>query len=223
MLAFLVQQHVDHRGRGHHAKFLGVELPRLAQDFAQDVVGHRARRAHAPRALALLAGFAQQLRQRFARALARHLHQAQRRKTAHLRLHAVAGQLLAKLAQHRLLVLGLRHVDEIHHHDAAQVAQPQLAGNGLRGFQVGLEHRVVEVARTHVAAGVHVHRGQRFGLVHDQVAARFQIYPSAQRLGDLFVHVVQVEQRAFALVVLQERGGGGHEFAPEFRQCVELL
>jgi hypothetical protein len=70
------------------------------------VVGHGARGAHAPAALALLAGLAQQLRQRFARALARHLHQAQGREAAHLGLDAVARQLLAELGQHGVLVLG---------------------------------------------------------------------------------------------------------------------
>jgi hypothetical protein len=43
-------------------------------------------------------------------------------------------------------VLRALHVDEVEDDDAAQVAQPQLACNGVRRFQVGLEDGVVEVA-----------------------------------------------------------------------------
>jgi hypothetical protein len=44
-------------------------------------------------------------------------------------------------------MLGVLHVDEVDDDDAAQVAQPQLARDGVRRFEVGLEDRVVEVAR----------------------------------------------------------------------------
>src|SRR5258707_10084716 len=47
-----------------------------------------------------------------------------------------------------------------------------------------LEDGVVEVARPHVAAGVDVHRSQRLGLVHDQVAAGLEVHAAAQRAGD---------------------------------------
>ena len=53
--------------------------------------------------------------------------------------------------------------------DAAQVAQAQLPRNGLGCFQVGLENRVLEIARTDITTRVNVHRGQRLGLVNDQV------------------------------------------------------
>ena len=63
---------------------------------------------------------------------------------------------------------------KVHNDDAAQVAQPQLPRDGLRSLQVGLENRVVKIARAHVAACVHIHGGQGLGLVHDQVATRLQ-------------------------------------------------
>jgi len=44
------------------------------------------------------------------------------------------------------VVLAL-HVDEVDDDDAAQVAQAQLPRDRLRGLQVGLEDRVVEIAR----------------------------------------------------------------------------
>ena len=52
MLAFFVQKQLHHPGRGHHAKLARVELAGLAQDFAQDVVTHAARRLHTALALA---------------------------------------------------------------------------------------------------------------------------------------------------------------------------
>jgi hypothetical protein len=125
--------------------------------------------------------------QRFAGALARHLHQAQLREAADRGLDPVARQLLAELGQHRVAVVLAHHVDEVDDDDAAQVAQAQLAGDGLRRLQVGLEDGVVEIARADKAAGVDVDGGQRLGLVDDQVAARLQVDAPAQRLGDFLV------------------------------------
>ena len=85
------------------------------------------------------------------------------------------------------------HVDEIEHDDAAEVAQPQLPGHGLRRFQVRLEDRVVEIAATDIAAGVDIDRRHRLGLVDDEIAARFEIDPPRQRFLDLVLDVVQLE------------------------------
>jgi len=51
------------------------------------------------------------------------------------------------------------HVDEIDDDDAAEVAQAQLPRDGLRRLQVGLEDRVVEVARADETAGIDVDGG----------------------------------------------------------------
>jgi hypothetical protein len=121
-----------------------------------------------------------------------------------------SGQLLAEFGQHGLLVLFARHVDEVDDDDAAQVAQPQLPRDGAGGFEVGLEDGVVEVARADEAAGVHVHRGQRLGLVEDDVAAALQVHAPRQRTFDLFLDAEQVEDRPLALVVLELGHGAGH-------------
>ena len=55
---------------------------------------------------------------------------------------------------------GRGHVDEVHDDDAAQVAQAQLAGNGLCGFQIGFEDGFAKVARAGEGAGVHVDGGK---------------------------------------------------------------
>jgi hypothetical protein len=84
--------------------------------------------------------------QRFARALARHLHQAELRETAGHGLDAVTRELLAELRQHGLAMVFAHHVDEIGNDDPPQIAQPQLPRDGLRGFEIGLEDGFVETA-----------------------------------------------------------------------------
>ena len=90
---------------------------------------------------------------------------------------------LRNSASTALAVVLARHVDEVDDDDAAQVAQPQLPRDRLRRLEVGLEDRVVEVARADEAAGVDVDRRQRLGLVDDQVAARLQVDAARQRLA----------------------------------------
>ena len=116
-----------------------------------------------------------------------------------------------------------RHVDEVHDHDATQVAQAQLAGNRLRGFQVGAEDGVVKVARAHEATGVHVHRGQGLGLVDHQVAPRLEVHAPAERAGDLLVDVEQVKDGPLAGVELQLGSGVGHEFGGKRLEQAKLL
>ena len=94
------------------------------------------------------------------------------------------------------------HVDEVDNDDAPQVAQAQLPRNGLRSFQVGFENGVVKIARTHVAAGVDVKGRQGLGLVHDQVAARFQFHAPPQRFGNFLVNGIQVKNGTLTFVVL---------------------
>ena len=84
------------------------------------------------------------MRERFARAFARHFHQAQLTEAVHGGAGAVARECFAQFGQYRVAMFGRLHVDEIDDDDAAQIAQPQLARDRLRGFEVGLEDRVVE-------------------------------------------------------------------------------
>ena len=96
MQAFLFLEQIDHLGRGQHAKLFGTELACFAQDFAQDVVGHCPGGIDNTATLTMGTRLAQELGQRFARALAGHFHQAQRRKTADTGFYFVTRQLLRK-------------------------------------------------------------------------------------------------------------------------------
>ena len=74
---------------------------RLAQDLAQDLVADGLRRLDLAAAVARRAGLAQHVRERLARALARHLDQAQLREAVDRDAGAVALQRLVELGQHR--------------------------------------------------------------------------------------------------------------------------
>jgi hypothetical protein len=55
----------------------------------------------------------------------------------------------------------------------ADVAEAELVGDLVDGLEVGLEDRLLHVLRALAdeAAGVHVDRGERLGLIDDEVAA----------------------------------------------------
>src|SRR3546814_10916057 len=101
-------------------------------------------------------------------------------------------------------ILGF-HVDEIENDDAAEIAQSQRARNRLRGFEIGLQHRLFEIAMADVRAGVDVDGGHRFGLVEYQVTAGLQIDLALQRPRDVILDAVQIEDRCRARVQL-DRG-----------------
>ena len=115
-------------------------------------------------------------------------------------------QRAVELGEHRVAVVGVLHVDEVDDDDAAEVAQPQLARDHLRRLEVGLEDRVVEAAAADEAAGVDVDRRHRLGLVDDQVAARLEVDAARERLLDLVLDAVQVEERPLADVVVDAIG-----------------
>jgi hypothetical protein len=66
------------------------------------------------------------------------------------------------------LVLVRLHVDEVDHHQPAEVAQAQLARHFLGRFEVGVERGFLDVAALGGARRVDVDGGQRFGLVDHQ-------------------------------------------------------
>ena len=113
------------------------------------------------------------MREALAGALSRHFDQAQLREAVDSHARAVARQRLPEFGEHRVLVFVAVHVDEVDDNDAAQVAQPQLPRDRLRGFEIGFENGVVETSPRHERAGVHIDRDQRLGLVDDDVAAGF--------------------------------------------------
>ncbi len=66
-------------------------------------------------------------------------------------------------------------------------------------------------------------RGHRLGLVDDQVAAGLEVHPAGERLLDLLFHAVELEERALAAVVLEQRQHLRRVFGGEGGELLEVL
>ena len=97
MRAFFVQQKFDHRRAGNHTELAGIELFGFTQNFSQDVINHRSGGFDHAFATARRTRLTQHVRQGLTGALARHLQQAQLRKTTGHGFDPVSGQLLFEL------------------------------------------------------------------------------------------------------------------------------
>ncbi len=73
------------------------------------------------------------------------------------------------------LVAAAPHVDEVDDDDAADVAQPELAGDLVGRLEVGVERRLLLAALLCRATRVDVDGGQRLGAVDDDRAAAGQL------------------------------------------------
>ena len=201
--ALLVEQVVGDLGRSLHQHLAGVLLHRVLLGQAKDRQRQGLDAAHAAVAFATRAHQLAGLAQRRTQALAAHLKQAETRDAADLHAGAVMAQRVLQLVLDIALVLAGRHVDEIDHHQPAQVAQAHLACDLLGGLQVGVERRVLDVAALGGARGVHVDGGQRLGLVDDQRATGRQAHFALVRAFDLRFDLEAVEQRHVVRVRLQ--------------------
>src|SRR5256886_2290820 len=146
------------------------KLSALSHNFPKNLVAHRFRRADEPAPHAAWTRLTQQMFQALAGALAGHFHEPERREAHDVRLGAITGQRPLEGAQHGAPVRLIAHVDEVDDDDAAEIAQPQLPRDAHRRLEVGAEDGLLEIAMTHIGAGVHVDGGHRLGLVDHQVA-----------------------------------------------------
>ena len=201
--------------RSKYAEFTRIELPRLTHQLTQDLVAHRLRGFQFAAPFTHRTRLAQHVRQRFTRALACHFDQTQLCKPVDRHAGTIARQRFAELVEHGVAMLFAIHVDKIDDNDAAQIAQSQLARDDLRRFKIGFEYGVVKTAHADKTAGVHIHRGQRFGLVDDQIPARFKTYPPCQRLLDFSLNTVKIKQRPLTLIAVDALGAGGRVVARE--------
>ena len=143
-------------------------------------------------------------------ALARELEQPEARETTHLGAGLVAAQRGLELPLDGAAVLGVDHVDEVDHHQPAEVAQPELARDGVCGLAVGLVGHQLLGGLALGLARVHVHRGERLGGVDDQAAAAGQGHAGAGDVLELPLQTVVGEQRHLAGVVLDPLLAAAH-------------
>ena len=104
--------------------------------------------------------------------------------------------------------------------------RPDLAHDLLGRLEVGLDDGVLEPSRgllADVAAGVDVDRHQRFGLVDDDRSAGLQPHLAAQRLVELRLHAVLLEDREVLVVERHARREVRHDAADELERALVFL
>ena len=138
--------------------------------------------------------FAHHLRQARARPFAAHFHQTERREGRQPHPAGVAFNALLQGSHHGALIRFVLHVDEVHRHDAADVAYAQLPRDGVGRLQVGAQRRFLEVARAERSTAVHVDGGHRLGSLDDEMAAGFQRHLPRQRPPQFVFNAVALEE-----------------------------
>ena len=109
-----------------------------------------------------------------AQALARHFEEAEVADAADLNAGAVEAKRFLQPALDGAVVALLLHVDEVDDDEAGEVAQLQLAGDLVGSLEVRVVRGLLDGELTRRLAGVHVDGDERFRLVDDEIAARFQ-------------------------------------------------
>ena len=160
-----IDRHLRVHGGGvvlHGFFFENTQNMQCGRFGAANVTGTRATRA----------GDVARLGEGRAQALTGQFHQAEAADLAGLHARAVEFQPFAQASFHFALIARALHVDEVDDDQAAQVAQTQLAGDFLGGFEVGFERRLLDIGATGGTPGVHVDGNQRLGVIDDDRAAR---------------------------------------------------
>ncbi len=213
----LVVHDVDDRVRRRRDTDLGA-FARIGRDVLcgpqqAERIGFDA--AHPAEAGAVRAFVEARLEHRRPEPLARQLDQAERTHPADMDAGPVGLQRILQLALDRLVVAPLLHVDEVDDDDAGELAQPQLARGFHRGFEVGLERRLLDVALAGRTARVHVDRDQRFRLVDHEVAAGGQPYDRIEQAFQPALDLARLEKRSGFLIGLHPLGVARHQRAHE--------
>src|SRR6185437_7860786 len=172
--ALLVEDVERDRGAGAHRDIVGRALDQGVLEHAQHMQRDRGGRPYDARALAVRADHGRAFENAGADALTRHFQEAEVRDAADLDAGAVVLQRVLDAPLDRAIVARFLHVDEVDHDEPGEVAQAQLARDLVGGLEIGAQRRVLDIVLPRRSPRVDVDRHQRFGLVDDDVAARFQ-------------------------------------------------
>ena len=135
-------------------------------------------------------------------ALAGHFHETELGDREHMGAGLVALEAFFDACVNGLLILAILHVDEVGNDQSTDIAEAELTGNFLGGFEVCLKDGFFHVLRPLVAAGVDIHRDHGLGLIDDNVAAAGQPDLAVEGGVDLGLHAEAFEDRLDAGVVL---------------------
>src|ERR1017187_5037480 len=190
---------VEHLGMNEDAELrllvfaLFAQLAEKFGNFSLDFHRHRQRAFDHAFAFAVGAVLVHRAGHALAVTLAGHLHEAELRDVEDAGLGLVATDAFAHLLRDLLLVVAVAHVDEVDDDEAADVAEAKLAADFLRGFEIGLQDRRVQVLLRFMATRVDVDCHERFCFIDADVAARLEPDLTAESVLDLFLDVEPAE------------------------------
>src|SRR5262249_59800174 len=141
MRALVIEEIERNVGAGAHVEIVRRPFEQHFLERTQELQRHRRRRAHVAGAAAMRALLGRALEHARANALARHFEQSEMRDVSDLNTRAIVPQAFLQPALDRAVVALLVHVDEVDDDQAGEIAQAQLPGDLLGGFEVGLERR----------------------------------------------------------------------------------
>src|SRR6267142_1369051 len=191
-----------------------VELRADLLHLAEDLVADRRAGLDDAGAGAVRARLGEHPLQALLDALARDDHEPEVRDLQRLGRRSILPQLGLDRLIHLLAVLPVLHVDQVEHDDAAEIAEADLPDDLLHGLEVGLDDGVLEPPAgllADEAPRVDVDCDERLGLVDDDRPARFEPHLAPERLVDLRLDAVLVEDRIRLRVQLHLRGEAGHD------------
>ncbi len=158
-------------------------------------------------------------------AFASYAHEAKFVEAKGFRRGFVFFQGLLQREQNFVAVAALFHVNKIHHDDAAEIAQANLANDFLHRFEIGFDDGVFEArgAFADEFAGVDVNGHQRFGVIDDDVAAGLEPHFGAQGFVEFMLDAELFEDGGFLGVELDAADQLGLEATDEFDDLAVFL
>ena len=121
------------------------------------------------------------------------------------------------------MILGGFHVDEIDHHQAAEIAQAELTCDFVGRFAIGPERSFLNVVALGGARRIDVDRYECFGVVDDDCATGRQRDIAPIRGFDLMLDLEAREQRNVVVIQLHLADVGRHDGGHERLRLLEYL
>ena len=197
---FFVEQEGAHGHRHLGLDFAGALLHHLFFDQAQNAQRQGFHIADMALTITARADDAGSLAEAGTQPLTGQFQQPEARNAAQLNSGAVRFQGVAHAVFHFALVAGRPHIDEVHHDQAADIPQPQLSGDLVGGFQVGLQGGFLDVRALGGTGGVDVDGHQCFGGIDNDGAAGRQFHFPFERGLDLGFDLETGEQRDLLVI-----------------------
>ena len=215
MGALVVEQIERDLRPGAHGQIMGCSFEQHFLERTQELERHRRYRAHVASAATVWAFVRRALKHTRADALTRHFKQPEMRDVSDLDARAVVPQAFLQPPFDRAVVALLVHVDEVDDDQPGEIAQTQLPGDLLGGFEIGLERGVLDVVLARGATRIDVDRDQRFRLIEHDIAARTQLHYGREHRIELTFDAVTGEDRQRFTVGFHVLAMARHEHAHE--------